>query len=68
MMPALPLLDGRAFSQSSAAAQVGATTLSSRTPPCDRTRAATSSGVPWPKRQCRSGQITQNPWLARTPR
>ena len=43
MMPALPVLDGGAFSQSSAAAQ-SATTLSSRTPPCDRTRAATSFG------------------------
>ena len=57
MMPTLPLLPGWAFSHSSAASQ-SATTLSSGTPPCARTLAVTSSGVPWPKRQYRSGQIT----------
>ena len=63
MMPTLPLLEGRAFSQASAAAQ-SATTVSSAAPPCDRAVAATSSGVPWPKRQYRSGQITVYPWRA----
>jgi len=63
MMPARPLLAGWAFSQASAAAQ-SATTLSSATPPSARTLAATSSGVPWPKRQYRSGQITLYPWRA----
>ena len=57
MMPTLPLLPGWAFSQASAAAQ-SATTVSSGTPPCARTWAATSSGEPWPKRQYRSGVIT----------
>ena len=63
MMPTLPLLVGRALSQPSAAAQ-SATTLSSGTPPSARTVAATSSGVPWPKRQYRSGQSTLYPWRA----
>ncbi len=57
MMPALPLLPGCAFSQASAAVQ-SATTLASATPPAERTLAAMSSGLPCPKRQYRSGQIT----------
>ena len=37
------------------------TTESSGTPPCDRTVAATSSGVPWPYRAYRSGHSTLYP-------
>lgn len=57
MMPTLPLLVGSAFNHVMAAWQ-SATTLSSWTPPCERTVAVTSSGVPWPKRQYRSGAMT----------
>ncbi len=57
MIPTLPLLVGCSLSQSMAAAR-SATTPSSGAPPSERTLAATSSGVPWPKRQYRSGQIT----------
>ena len=58
MTPTLPLLLGWARSHFMAASQ-SAATWESATPPSARTAAATSSGVPWPFRQYRSGAITE---------
>ena len=57
MIPTLPLLVGCARSQFMRRFAVG-DDLSSATPPSRADLAATSSGVPWPSRQYRSGAIT----------